>query len=268
MAAKVDSLSQVVNQLQADGARRDHEARQDRIWKRKKGIVIGWTNQTLSAPDGEIINPDGTNKWKSNLGVNLRLFDRTWYVHKAIAGQVRFGIDFAVDVNYAQYKKAKGMKISSGLGGGTDDDFGDDFGSDFGDYDDFDPSIDMDLGMHQADAGVSVGPSVTVVPFYWLNNRHLDDIKVSLYYHLLPSYSGIIQSGDDDTSVASAFNFFNTFGGKISWKFLTLGVEHRWGSAKYEAMGFSLDGDSDYEASGEKIKYKTTSTRFYLKFSF
>lgn len=263
MAARVDSLSQVVNRLQADSERRDYDARQERIWKRKKGLVIGWVNQTLSAPDGEVINPDGTSRWKSNVGVNLRLFDRTWYVHKAIAGMVRFGIDFAVDMNYAQYKKSKGVKLSMGDDDGFDDGFGDDF-------DNFDePSLDFDLGMHQLDGGLSVGPSVTVVPFYWLDNRHLDDIKVSLYYHFLPSYSGIIRSGDDDTEVASAFNLFGTVGGKISWKFLTLGVEHRQGSAKYDSFGLGLgEGDGESAVPDGKIKYKTKSTRFYLKFSF
>ncbi|WP_417192432.1 hypothetical protein [Alistipes putredinis] len=52
----------------------------------------------------------------------------------------------------------------------------------------------------------------------------------------------------------------------MAWKVISVGVEGRWGQAKYN--GFSLE-DADLEGiSSTKTKLKTNSVRFYVGFRF
>ena len=85
---------------------------------------------------------------------------------------------------------------------------------------------------------------------------------MSAYFRVTPSYSMMYL----DDSFNSNFALFYSFGGSVAWKVISVGVEGRWGQAKYN--GFSLE-DADLEGiSSTKTKLKTNSVRFYVGFRF
>ncbi len=181
----------------------------------------------------------------SDFGVSLS-YGKTYYLHKKpIAGMIKFGLDWTwMDINYA--KSTLWM---------LDEDSG---------------SLSKSA-MHQAEIGMQFGPSVTINPVHHL--------KVSGYFRVTPSYSGLYM---DETFHHHYVTMLNA-GCAMAWKVISLGVEWRWGSAKYNGLtfdGLDLDEDSFGEEdnpsmgdvmdqmSAPKRKLKTSSMRIYLSFRF
>ena len=181
----------------------------------------------------------------SDFGVSLS-YGKTYYLHKKpIAGMIKFGLDWTwMDINYA--KSTLWM---------LDEDSG---------------SLSKSA-MHQAEIGMQFGPSVTINPVHHL--------KVSGYFRVTPSYSGLYM---DETFHHHYVTMLNA-GCAMAWKVISLGVEWRWGSAKYNGLtldGLNLDEDSFGEEdnpsmgdvmdqiSAPKRKLKTSSMRIYLSFRF
>ena len=181
----------------------------------------------------------------SDFGVSLSN-GKTYYLHKKpIAGMIKFGLDWTwMDINYA--KSTLWM---------LDEDSG---------------SLSKSA-MHQAEIGMQFGPSVTINPVHHL--------KVSGYFRVTPSYSGLYM---DETFHHHYVTMLNA-GCAMAWKVISLGVEWRWGSAKYNGLtfdGLDLDEDSFGEEdnpsmgdvmdqmSAPKRKLKTSSMRIYLSFRF
>ena len=165
---------------------------------------------------------------KSDFGAAI-VWGKTYYLHKKpLAGMIKFGIDWSwMDLNYAQYKLET--------------------------YD-YDTDELYSEKAHQLEYGMQIGPSVTINPVHHL--------KVSAYFRVTPSYSMMYL----DDSFNSNFALFYSFGGSVAWKVISVGVEGRWGQAKYN--GFSLE-DADLEGiSSTKTKLKTNSVRFYVGFRF
>ena len=180
---------------------------------------------------------------KSDFGVSLSN-GKTYYLHKKpIVGMIKFGLDWTwLDVNYA--KSVLETK---------DGDAGEIYSAD----------------MHQAEIGMQFGPSVTVNPIHHL--------KVSGYFRFAPSYSALYV---DDTFYHNYVSMWNA-GCAVSWKVISVGVEWRWGTAKYDGLtfedAFNEDsyGDEDVtvddvmdKMSAGKCKFKTNSVRFYIGFRF
>lgn len=292
----IDSLRQAVSDLNQKTAQMEEDRQMEKVWKRRKWMTLGTGKTNLDIEDPEY----GTLGYSSQAAFSFS-FGKTYYLHrKPIAKMIKVGLDVTwLDLNYARYKKGKGLKFNmpsegdfddylGGLpgNGGYDDDY------DYPDYDEED-LLNIDLGMHQVEAGVGIGPSVTVTPFRPLNISALNYVKLAAYFHWMPSYSGVIRTRDAEpvwNDMANAFeeaesetvvnhgfcNFFR-FGLSLSWKALTIGYEHRWGSAKYNTEGFS---DSDFSGDGfgggasedydgdVKMKHSTKSNRFFIGFRF
>lgn len=185
----------------------------------------------------------------SDFGVSLSN-GKTYYLHKKpIAGMIKFGLDWTwMDINYAQYSQ---------------DSFDEETGE------------SSSSAMHQAEFGMQFGPSVTINPVHHL--------KVGGYFRVTPSYSLLYM---DDSLYHHYVTMFNA-GCAIAWKVISLGVEWRWGTAKYNGLTFdesvfeddSLNGDSFGEEDpslGDVMdqmsvpdrKFKTSSVRFYIGFRF
>nr|WP_122121284.1 hypothetical protein [Alistipes megaguti] len=181
----------------------------------------------------------------SDFGVSLS-YGKTYYLHKKpIAGMIKFGLDWTwLDINYA---KSTWNTIDSST------------------------KEVSSSAMHQAEIGMQFGPSVTINPVHHL--------KVSGYFRVTPSYSGLYM---DETFHHHYVTMLNA-GCAVAWKVISLGVEWRWGSAKYNGLtfdGLDLDEDSFGEEdnpsmgdvmdqmSAPKRKLKTSSMRIYLSFRF
>ena len=243
---RLDSLQQVVDKLTTQIDDSEEADMQQKIWKdRAKYFNLSYVKQKLQL------------QYESDFGVAISR-GRTYYLHKKpILKMIKFGIDWTqFDINYAKYGKLT-----------------EDFSESTGDETfDVEESEDLELGMHQLDFGMHFGLSLTVNP--------VSHLKVNGYYRFAPTGSVILL--DDDVSVQ--FVPFNVFGGAVSYKVISVGVEARKGSAKYK--NFSVDEDidgsledmGDYDNPGdldlgsvinsEKVNFKTLSTRVYISFRF
>ncbi len=243
---KTDSLTQVVSKLSAKVQKVEDDKRNESIWKkRSKYFHIGYINQTLTHQDISGL------KWKSDFGVSLG-FGHTYYLHRrALFNMLKFGLDITwLDISYAKYSQPKEWTEPSE--------------STYPDED----SEDFDLGVHQVELGLHIGPSITLNP--------IDYLKLSGYFHFIPSGSIVIMNDEANASYVSNF----AVGGAIAYKAISLGIESRWGKAKYNSfavdedavdtddIGGGSDVDIDNVLVSGKNRLKTKSLRFYLIFRF
>ena len=246
-----DSLLQVVNELSDRVQKTEDAARNERIWKKRaKYFNIGYiTNQTLTD------KIDAEAEWKSDFGVSLT-FGKTYYLHKKpLLNMIKFGIDATwFELSYAKYSEpdvfAEGGSYTRAYN---------DYSSGYDDY----YEEDFDLGIHQIDASMHVGPSVTVNP--------VGDLKVAAYFHYVPTYSMVVI--DDSFGHGYVSNF--AFGASVAYKAISVGIEHRWAKkATYNGLSFDEEG-MDYDAQdfedvieSDKWKMKSKSFRVFLSFRY
>lgn len=247
----VDSLQQVVADLSSAVKENADELRNKAIWKdRAKYFNIAYASQSLTWED-----VNGT--WKSKIGVGLTS-GKTYYLHKKpILGMIKFGIDWSyLDLNFGMYdnkyvfpdrytEDEEGNYYSSGNS------------SDGWDSNDTDDEEDESGDWYQAEIGMQVGPSVTINP--------IGHLKVSGYFRYAPCASVLYV----DDEVSCSFASFFVCGGAVSYKAISLGVEGRWGSAKYKSVVDINDLESTMEGGNkDKQKWKTGATRFYISFRY
>ena len=254
----VDSLYNVVNELNSQLDEVKMNEKNEAVWKKRaKYFNIGYiTNQELTLEDAE-----SDFKWESKFGMDLN-WGRTYYIpKKPLFGMLKFGIDWSwMDLNYVMYKdyedETSGMGMPSGGSGSY--------------YDEEDD--ELALGVHQLEYGMRIGPSITVNP--------VNHLKVGTYFHFMPSYSLILIDDEFNHGYVSHF----VFGGQVAYKAISLGVEGRWGKAKYTNLSFDDEGDYGYDdtmdgdlsvgdmldeaISKKKIKFRNKSFRIYLSFRF
>ena len=258
--AELDSLRQAVNDLQSSvkateqaQAEMEKDALNKRIWNdRAKYFNIYYVKQSLTQED---IN--GT--WKNDFGVALAM-GKTFYLHKKpILGMIKFGIDWSYfDLNFSKYTDRWGFfNGDAEYNGGMNGNFW---------YPD--EAADMGYGIspenvYQAEIGTAIGVSVTVNPY--------NHIKVSGHFRVIPSYS-MLYAADD---FSGSYGTFFSAGGAVAWKAISVGIEGRWGKAKYNSV-FNMDDLEEVEDTGDifegnydgSSKWKTGSIRFYISFRY
>ena len=265
LTQRIDSLENALNSMVEKEQIREEADHINKVWKQKKIFNIGFMNQTLK-------NVDIDEKLESKSALFLQM-GRTISLHKKpIANVLKIGLDWVTDISYASYEKIDEDYI--------EDEFGDDYFDDEY-YEDEEGDIlgdlfGMDLGRHQLSAGLGIGPSITYAPF--ANKRSgIAHLKINTYFRFPPSFSAIIFSNDDETEFNNAFCLYKNWGIGLQWKALYAGFETRWGEAKYKMTDFGedmfedieeIDGINSIFSSGEKIKFKTTSSRLYIGFRF
>lgn len=244
----VDSLLQVVNALSSKMEATEAETLDKKIWKnRAKYFNIGYVKQNLSETGGDEF------KLKSEFGASMS-WGCTYYLHKKpLLGMIKFGLDASwVDMSFAKYST---INLENSLGTRSIWD-GNDYDEDY----DEDLDLELELGYYQLEIGMSVGPSVTINP--------IDHLKVNAYFHFTPSASMIFLDDNISTSYASFFNV----GAAVSYKFISIGVEKRWGSANYNSLSLDeFDSEEDLETDlflSSKKKMKTSGLRAYISFRY
>ena len=223
------------------------------IWKKNKGITLGFvTHQSLKCDEAWLPK----FQYNSSFGISMSVGTQyLWPKGEGWAGnRIKVGVDARwFDISYVNYKDLPEYKHKDGSSFG-----------DFGDYlDEVDDYLDdvyddeegeFDLGSHQLHIGVGVGPAIVVAPFSSSDNA-LRFLRANLYCHFNPSASVLLYKDVyGDTQASWAFVPAVDYGLNFQWKFITLGVEGRWGSAKYKTL-ISTDED-DYEYGDEGISYK------------
>jgi len=202
---------------------------QDDPFKHKgHSIDITWGNQTLK-------NKDTGGSFNSDINVGIRADFLKIKLHKnPIADMLRIRFDVGADINFAKYTSPDGPWTHNGVT-----------------YNQKDSRIDWDP--MQAELGIAIGPSVQIAPI-----KSYQSVQFSAFFHVIPSASGII----NDTEVSVAYNTFMSTGIAATWKFIGVGYEYRWGSAKYE------DKNSKNDTYGLKQEYETSANNVFIRFQF
>ncbi len=184
-----------------------------RFWKGgNKLFSVGFA--TGSFDKGRYNGGKLTSRWGAAIKTG-----RNIYVHpRPIANLVKFGIFIGPEITYLNFKKGHGS-ISSGISG---------------DYDYEDDDDYVSLGSHYLAAGLAIGPTATFMPFYWCANPNVARIKVRPFFHVVPSYSALIVSDDDDAEVHGAFACLFSGGLELIWRKLSIGFEWKGGRARYK----------------------------------
>lgn len=230
---------------------------------RYKNIGLAWST----------LKPEYGINLKTKIGVNLEIGNTYMLPFGPLADMVKIGIDATwFDLTYINYKSTGAFKISEVI----DDEYSDVVGDYVGDY--VDDAVgdyigddgEVEIGNHQLMIGMGVGPSIHIAPFAHSSNA-LRYLTVSLNGKYRPTYSGLIQSDNDETTLRGAYVSVFSFGGQINWKQFGLGFEGRWGSAKYKDFVSSSEFEEDVEggvSSSNKTKIKNSMCRLYLSFHF
>ncbi len=228
-SSELNALRSDVNTMKAELAELEAEKSKDAIWKRRRSWTFAYVDSKLSLPD-----LDDSGELKSKFGAAMQ-FSNTYFLHKpAILGLAKIGIDAVwLDVNYAKYEKEYSF------------------------------DSEEEIERQQLEIGMGIGPSLTIAPFSWMSNG-LRYLKVTGYYHVTPSASIMFLDGETN----AAFNLFQSAGAKLTYRRLSIGIEKRWGTAKYD----SIIPDDVIEATGgevsDKIKFETNSLRAYISLNF
>lgn len=249
---KLDSLQQNVATLQEKETARTNTEYNNAIWKRNKHISISFSTQHMEDAD----NPHNM-KFNSQSGFNLD-WGKTFYLHKKpIANLMKIGLDWSwINLAFAKYKSGSGIHFNSLAGN-------------YSDYDDDDDSNPIDLGVYSLSAGMSVGPSVTFAPLY-NTGKGLQHLLAQTYFHVTPSYTGIIMTEDETKAYHGYTTYFN-WGINVSYKLISIGYEYRWGKSKFNQM--SLDSNHEEETNStnntdKKQNIKFGNSAFYIRLNF
>lgn len=236
---KVDSLQALVNTLSSRAENAETRLVEINVWnKRQSGWSIGYGKSTLTHKE-----IDGL-KWKSNFSLSLDRV-KTRYFHKMpIAGMVKFGYDLSFfGVDYTKFASVEGELRE--------------------DPDDPSQMTREKLDLWEVDYRWSVGPCVYVNP--------VSELRAGLYFHYRPTLTMLTL--DDTYSLAYGSNF--AFGGSVVWKQIAIGIEKRWGQAKYNTLSFDdekVEGTPETPVeeflSQKKNKIKNSGFRVYLQYRF
>jgi hypothetical protein len=211
------------------------EASTNKVWKgRARYLNFFYGKQTLKSNTAEL---------NSDMALALS-FGRTFYLHKKpLAGIMKFGLDWSfLDLNFAKYPD---LPESEGANNIT-------------------VSQLVDLGIMQLEAGMGLGPSLTINP--------VNKLKLSLYFHVTPSYSVIIQDSEAYYHYATFFNV----GLSVAYKVISIGVETRWaGATNYDGVALKRLDDV-YDAEGNfhdpfesfAMDMKTNTVRVFVGLRF
>lgn len=213
-----------------------YEKRMNEVWKRRaKYRNLSYGLQTLKSSHKDL---------KSDMAFGLTI-GRTYYLHKKpIAGIMKFGLDWSyIDINFAKYPDFPASENSQ-------------------------PNMPdaqlADLSVMQIEAGMSIGPSLTINP--------VNQLKLSLYFRATPSYSLMMQNHELYHHYATFFNA----GFTVAYKIISLGIETRWCEAtNYDGVVLGrldkvYDDEGNFHDPFESYatKLKTNTIRFFIGFRF
>lgn len=237
ISAYGDSIMTTVDSISLETSDNIYGERYQKVWKKRKSyIYFTYGIQSIKSD---------YKKQNSDMAFAV-MMGKTYYLHKKpILGMIKFGLDWNyLDLNFGKYPNVNSS---------------DDYSGDY--YYDED---NMDLGIMQLEAGMGIGPSVTVNP--------VDQLKACVYFHVTPSYSLMLQ---DENLYHHYATFFNV-GLTVSYKIISIGFESRW-SGKVDYDGLVLGNlDDVYEDDGSfndpfvniGNKVKTNTFRLFVGLRF
>lgn len=251
-----DSIAILKNQIDSIQTEKDNLSKAQKwnsIWSNNKYTMISYAPSTDVTVDGA---------YKEDAKFSFALTKgNTYYLHsKPIGGILKIGLDVRwFDIQATKYEKIEYE---------TSDNWQDSpsFGNEDEDADDVLEMLD-DIGRWDLQAGIGIGPAVTVAPFSMFDNAS-KHIRFSFYGHYQPSFGINLISQDGDVESSTAFcNMFN-YGGKLIYRRISFGIEKQWGEGKYKQLNIFNDDEDNSDLPSVKHKRKFSSLRLYVAFSF
>lgn len=201
---------------------------------RAKYFNIGFSNSKLSQ--------ENSPELSSDIGLSLTS-GRSIFLHKPIAGKLRFGIDITwFDLSYYNYKVNYIYDWENWQQNGLSE-------------------FDYSSEYHQVECGVQIGASLT----YSIVKR----LQAQLYGRYQPCYSCVYY---DEENFNGGFGNYAVVGLNISYGCIGLGIEGKFGSSKQEQLLEEEADNSDTEniinTNTGKIKTSNTTLTGYITFRF
>ena len=269
------SIKDIIKEQQALTTRNMNDMHLKDIWSRKSYLNLSFLNTTMT-PQADILTTGPLNgglivpELKSKWGLSLQAGRSYRLLPEPIANMVQFYIDYTfIDLTFNYFKE--GDKIP-----GTDYRY-DSSEKTSEDY----YYMPWNLKKYEASFGMSIGPSLSVCPFYYINVKSLHFVKLNFYYHIGYHVSGIMMQNDEDADQNQATGYttqatdhkqmkdnlkaelghgiMNSIGFSLTWKGIGLGFEHRTAKLKYKPLSSSDFGKDEAE-------FKNAMNRVFIQF--
>lgn len=281
-STEIVTIDDIIKEQQAVTTRNTREKHYADVWGRRGFFNIAYNKNASLMPVTANTVETGYQKiaggyfngvtadWSFALqkGQNYRLH------RKPIANTVQICLDYTgLDLSVSHYRPAVGQYLydSSKKRPGTDKD-----GKNKSYY-----YIPWNLEKYEATYGMSLGPSITIAPFNYVNYDGIHFLKINAYYHVGYQASALymMNNKDVDANISPAnateskgqtdmadnlkllwgHGLYTSFGVNLSWKVIGVGFETRSGATCYRPLSTA---DFGYVASD----FRSDFTRFYIQF--
>ena len=244
------------------------------VWAYRSYVNFSYNTTTLSPKETintgfSDVNRGIVPEFKSDWGASLQV-GRSYRLHKKpIANVAQFNIDYTgIDLNVNHYKAEEGQYLYDSSVKNTKTD---EAGKETEYY-----NMPWNLEKYEANYGMTLGPSLTLAPFTYINVPALHHLKFNVFYHIGYHVSVLYMPNDDkadkntDTkdedheTMADNMKFqlghgmINSFGVNMSWKAIGVGYEHRSGKLKYQSLNTKDFGKDKYD-------FNATTNRVYIQ---
>ena len=302
---EIVTIADIMRDEQEVTMRKNVQKHYDDVWSRRSYFNISSTKNTLTPKDKIYTGVNATDivpEFKSDWGVALT-WGRNYRLHKpSIANVAQFNIDYTwIDFNVNHFK-AEGDKNLYDSRHKFNEEKGPDGswvgwnsnnrGSDGSSYNsstfkkakNYTP---WNIEKYEANYGMSLGPSLTLAPFTYIDVPALHHIQMNIYYHIGYQASIIMMKNDSDLDVNQkelgtgtngydedlqdalgdhavldfGHGMTSTFGFSLWWKFVGFGFESRKSTLEYQSLS-----ESDF--GKDKYKFESAISRVYLQFRF
>ena len=263
----INDIINVQQELTSFNAREKHFAK---VWSYRGYVNFSYNTTTMSPKDPiktEVPSLNGgyVPEFKTDWGASFQL-GRSYRLHKKpIANVAQFNIDYTgIDLNVNHYKAEEGTGLydsSKKHGGDSNDDY----------Y-----YIPWNLEKWEVNYGMTLGPSLTLAPFTYINVPALHHLKFNVFYHIGYHASVLYMPNDEDVDMNPDKNsdgyelmadnlkltwghgLITSFGVNMTYKAIGVGYECRSGQLEYQSL-------STKDFGKDKYKFDTTTNRVYLQ---
>lgn len=279
-STEIVTIDDIIKEQQAVTSRNTREKHYADVWGRRGFFNIAYNNTASLMPvPGEVVQTgyapiakgqfNGvTADWSAALqrGRNYRLHK------KPIANTVQINLDYTgLDLSVSHYQPAASKvlydsreKYTMNVENGTKSYY-------------YTP---WNLEKYEATYGMSLGPSITIAPFNYVNYDGLHFMKLNVYYHFGYQASVLYMLNNKDadanphTEYSATKNYdematnlkllwghgmYTSFGMDLSWKVIGVGFESRTGKTRYQPLN-----TSDFGTTASN--FNSSFTRFYIQF--
>jgi hypothetical protein len=269
-STEITTINDIINEQQDVSTRNSNVSHFEDVWSRRGYFNISFSNTTLDPVDKI---PTGLNggvvpKYKSSWGAAIQL-GRSYRLHKKpIANTLQFYIDYTyIDLGVNHFKAESAICYDSSKKYDVVD------GTKTNSY----YYIPWNLEKYEANYSMTLGPSMTIAPFNYVNSLGLHYLRLNFYYHIGYGVSFLYMLNDtdadanpdkygtdyknmsDNMKLCWGHGLTNSFGLSLTWKFIGLGYEHQSRNIRYKSMNTK-------EFENETYKFDSSVNRFFIQF--